>query len=229
MSAGPLAVSVHALDAGSGEGLIADSAVFAELDCRAASVATSLLAATPLPLDLLARQLEAVERLAPLASVRVGFVGGAEQIELVARFASRLAGETTVVAPADADTFSAMRVHLVPAARVVVMRAVALASVLGREVDGLDGLRDAAKALRELGAKAVLIAGWVKRGRVYDLLDDEGEIALLDTSRIQAPRVPGLAGAHAAALAAHLGRGLPLAAAADAAQRYVGFRLMRGR
>ena len=32
VSAGPLAVSVHALDAGSGEGLIADSAVFAELE-----------------------------------------------------------------------------------------------------------------------------------------------------------------------------------------------------
>ena len=39
----------------------------------------------------------------------------------------------------------------------------------------------------------------------------------------------GLAGAHAAALAAHLARGLSLSTAADAAQRYIGFRLMRGR
>jgi hydroxymethylpyrimidine/phosphomethylpyrimidine kinase len=238
VSTNPLVVSVHALDAGGGEGFVADAAVFAELDCRAACVATTVLVPEPLPLELVARQLEAFQTPGAVAAVRVGFVGGAEQAEFVGSFVRRAAPTTTVVASPvhagataliDAPTLEAIRRHLFPAARVVVTRAADVAFLAGREVTDLDGLRDAAKRLRDQGARAVLIAGLLVRGRVLDLLDDEGNVVLLDTTRIQAPRVPGLAGAHAAALAAHLARGLALSNAAEAAQRYVGFRLMRGR
>jgi hydroxymethylpyrimidine/phosphomethylpyrimidine kinase len=110
-----------------------------------------------------------------------------------------------------------------------VARATDCEFLAGLEVADLDGLRDAAKRLRDLGARAALVAGLVVRGRVLDLVDDDGKVVVLDTARIQAPRVPGLAGAHAAALTAHLARGLPLSGAAEAAQRYIGFRLQRGR
>ena len=238
MSAGPLVVSAHALDTGGGEGLIADAAVFAELECRAACVATSVVSHEPLPLDIVARQLEAAQLLGPVGAVRVGFVRGATQVELIAGFVRRAAPTTTVVAAPvrdgaspllDTETQEAIRRHLYPAARVVLARAADVAFLAGREVDDLDGLRDAAKRLRDQGARAVVVAGLLVRGRVLDLLDDDGHVVLLDTSRIQAPRVPGLAGAHAAALAAHLARGLSLPSAVEAAQRYIGFRLVRGR
>ena len=238
MSAGPLVVSVHALDTGGGEGLIADAAVFAELECRAACVATSVVSHEPLPLDIVARQLEAAQLVGPVGAARVGFVKGATQVELIAGFVRRAAPTTTVVAAPvrdgtspllDVETQEAIRRHLYPAARVVVARAADLASLAERSVDDLDALRGAALRLREQGARAVVIAGWLLRGRVIDLLDDDGQIVLLDTARIRVPRVPGLAGAYAAALAAHLARGLPLSTAAEAAQRYVGFRLVRGR
>lgn len=238
MSRNPLVVSAHGLDTGFGEGFVADAAVFAELDCRAVCVATSVLPNEPLPLELVARQLEAVQPLGPVAALRVGIVIGAAQVALCASFARRLAPETTVVASPvrvgtatvlDVATRDAIRRDLFPAARVVVARAADLLFLAGREVEDLDGLRDAAKRLRDLGAKAAIVAGLVVRGRVLDLVDDEGNVVLLDTARIQAPRVPGLAGAHAAALAAHLARGLPLSHAAEAAQRYIGFRLQRGR
>jgi hydroxymethylpyrimidine/phosphomethylpyrimidine kinase len=234
----PLVVSANALDTGSREGFVADAAVFAELDCRAVCVATSVLSREPLPLDLVARQLEAVPPMGPVAAVRVGFVVGHAQVELIAGFARRVAPETTVVAPPvhigttpvlDVATRDALRSELFPVARVVVARAADCAFLAGAEAADLDGLRDAAKRLRDLGARAAVVAGLVVRGRVIDLVDDGGGVAVLDTSRIQAPRIAGLAGAHAAALTAHLARGLPLPRAAEAAQRYVGFRLQRGR
>jgi hydroxymethylpyrimidine/phosphomethylpyrimidine kinase len=234
----PLVVSVHAPDTGLGEGFVADAAVFAELDCRAACVATAVLPPEPLPLDVVARQLEAAQLLGPVAAVRVGFLSGAEQVALVAGFVRRAAPATTVVAslvragtgtPLDLETQEAIRGHLFPAARVVVTRAADVVLLGGGEVEDLEGSRDAAKRLRDQGARAVLIAGLLVRGRVLDLLDDDGNVVLLDTARIQAPRVPGLAGAHVAALAAHLARGLLLSYAAEAAQRYIGFRLLRGR
>ena len=238
MSAGPLVVSAHALDTGGSEGLVADAAVFAELECRAVCVATSVVSREPLPLDIVARQLEAAQLVGPVGAARVGFVKGATQVELIAGFVRRAAPTTTVVAAPvrdgtspllDVETQEAIRRHLYPAARVVVARAADLASLAERSVDDLDALRGAALRLREQGARAVVIAGWLLRGRVIDLLDDDGQIVLLDTARIRVPRVPGLAGAYAAALAAHLARGLPLSTAAEAAQRYVGFRLVRGR
>jgi hydroxymethylpyrimidine/phosphomethylpyrimidine kinase len=201
-------------------------------------VATSVLSPEPLPLELLARQLDAVQSLGTVAAMRVGCLSGAAQVELCASFARRLAPETTVVASPvrfgtsivlDVETRDAIRRELFPAARVVVARAADLLFLAGREVEDLDGLRDAAKRLRDLGAKAAIVAGLLVRGRVLDVVDDEGDVVLLDAARIQARRVPGLAGAHAAALTAHLARGLSLSQAAAAAQRYIGFRLQRGR
>jgi len=234
----PLVVSVHALDTGAGEGLVADAAVAAELDCRYAPVATSVLAPEPLPLNVLARQLEAVAASGPADAVRIGFIRGAAQAELLAHDALRAPSTPTVlafparagtVALADAETRDALVRQLFPAVSVVVVRAAELPALAGIEVEDLAGLRTAGSKLRSQGARAVVIAGWLWRGRVLDLLDDDGRVVLLDTPRLQAPRVPGLGGAYAAALTAHLARGLALPEAADAAQRYIGFRLARGR
>ena len=238
MSAGPLVVSAHALDTGGGDGFVADAAVFAELDCRAVCVATSVVSREPVPLDVLARQLDAVQLAGAVGAARIVFVKGAAHVELIAGLVRRAVPTTAVVASPvregtsqllDTETQEAIRRHLYPAARVVVVRAADVPSLADRTVDDLDVLRAAAVQLREQGARAVVIAGWVVRGRVIDLLDDDGQVVLLDTARIQVPRIPGLAGAYAAALAAHLARGLPLSSAVEAAQRYVGFRLVRGR
>ena len=238
MSGAPRVLSAHALDIGGGEGLLADAAVFAELDCRPASVATSVIPGESLPLDLVARQLDDVQLAGPLAGARIGFVAGESQAELLAGFVRRAVPTTAVVAvPArdaasariEQETREAIRRHLFPAARVVVVRAAQLAVTADRAIEDLEGLRRAAIQLREQGARAVVVAGWLSRGRVIDLLDDDGRVVLLDTARIHAPRVPGLAGAYAAALAGHLARGQCLSAAVEAAQRYIGFRLMRGR
>lgn len=238
MSVRPLVVSVHAPDTGAGEGFVADASVAAELGCSTACVTTSVLVPEPLPLDLVAKQLTAVARLGPIGAIRVGFVHGSAQVELIAHELRRAAPAPAVLASAarqgtsvllDPQTQEAIVRFLYPAVRVVVVRAAEL-SVFGvREADDLDGLRAAAAELRARGAASVVVAGLLWRGRVLDLVDDAGKVVLLDTARIHAPHVPGLAGSYAAALTAHLARGLGLSEAADAAQRYVGFRLQRGR
>jgi hydroxymethylpyrimidine/phosphomethylpyrimidine kinase len=238
MTTGPIVVSAHALDTGAGDGFVADAAVFAELDCKAACVATSALPPEPLPLDVVARQLERIERLGPIGAFRVGFVHGEPQVEVIAHFVRRVAPETSVLAVAfragtdtliDAATAAAIDRHLFPVARVVVARAADVASLTGRELAEESDLREAAATLRARGARAVIVSGWLANGRVLDLLDDGGDPAVFDTGRVQAPHVPGLSGAYAAALAAHLARGLSLRDAAEVAQRYVGFRILRGR
>jgi len=129
----------------------------------------------------------------------------------------------------DAATREAIAVHLEPICRVCVIRAVDLLGAEGNGTAELPALRAAAAALRAGGARAVLVAGAAWHGRIVDLLDEEGAETVLDTARVCAPRVAGLASAHAAALAAHLAHGRSLLQAAEAAQRYVAQRLQRGR
>lgn len=240
----PAVLSIHAADGVGEQGVVADAGVYRELRCRWAGVVTSVLAAgphgidalEPLSLGLVAQQMESVLRTCRPAAVRTGLLVGSRQVELIAGTLHECGLEPTVVAPVlrirgervlDDDTLAAVSRTLYPVAGVVVVRAGDVALLTSENADDVDGMTRAAAKIRSRGARRVLIAGAVQGGRVVDLLDDDGTTSLFDVSRVSAPRVAGLSGVHAAALAAHLARGRSLVKAVDAAQRYVGFRLQR--
>jgi hydroxymethylpyrimidine/phosphomethylpyrimidine kinase len=188
--------------------------------------------------SLLAQQFEAALEIARPRAVRVGLLRSPGQVRLIAELLRTYHLDGLVLAPPvrygrtevlDDATREAIAVHLLPLARVSVVRSADLPGVSGNGAPDLDALRAAATALRARGARAVLVSGAAWHGRILDLLDEEGSETVLDTARVAAQRVAGLATAHAAALSAHLAHGLPLLRAAEAAQRYVGQRLQRGR
>jgi hydroxymethylpyrimidine/phosphomethylpyrimidine kinase len=241
----PAVLTLHAVDTAAEEGVVVDAAVLAELGCRPLQVVTAVLAAghTPHALEelspsLLAQQFEAALEIARPRAVRVGLLRSPAQVRLLAELLRTYHLDGLVLAPMrrlhrievqDPATREAIATHLEPLARVSIVRAADLDGIAGDGAPDLSALRAAAAALRGQGARAVLIAGAAWHGRIVDFLDEDGSEAVLDTARIAAPRVAGLASAHAAALAAHLAHGLPLLRAAEAAQRYVGQRLQRGR
>ena len=242
----PAVLTLHAVDTAAEEGVVVDAAVLGELGCRPLQVVTAVLAAGahgPHALEglspaLLAQQFEAALEIARPRAVRVGLLRTPEQVRLLAELlrtyhldglvlaVPRRLGHTEVQ---DAATRKEIAVHLEPLARVCVVRASDLPGAEGNGAPELPALRAAAAALRTGGARAVLIAGASWHGRIVDLLDEDGSEAVLDTARVCAPRIAGLASAHAAALAAHLAHGRSLLQAAEAAQRYVAQRLQRGR
>ncbi|HEX5042973.1 MAG TPA: bifunctional hydroxymethylpyrimidine kinase/phosphomethylpyrimidine kinase [Candidatus Polarisedimenticolaceae bacterium] len=240
----PAVLTLHAVDTAAEEGVVVDAAVLGELGCRPLQVITAVLAAGahgPHALEglspaLVAQQFEAVLEIARPRAVRVGLLRTPEQVRLLAELLRTYHLDGLVLAPPrrlhrtevqDAATREAIAMHLEPLCRVCVVRACDLAE--GNGAPELPVLRAAAAALRSRGARAVLIAGAGWHGRIVDLLDEEGAESVLDTARVCAPRIAGLASAHAAALAAHLAHGRPLLQAAEAAQRYVAQRLQRGR
>ena len=246
MSRGPALLSIHSVDNFGEEGVLADAAVCSELECLPISVATSILitgargveALQGLSLSLVAQQFESSLSQCQPTVARTGILCGERQVRLIAELVRESSVEDLVVAPVvrirgtsilDPDTLEVMRGELFPAARVLVVRAGDLQLLAGETATDVEGMKRAAVSLRSQGAPSVLIVGVVTRGRVLDLLDEEGHIGLFDASRVDAPRVPGLSGAHAAALSCHLARGHSLRQAVDAAQRYVAFRLQRGR
>ena len=219
MSARPSVLTIGALLTGADDGIVSDASVLSDLGCRPAVVPTCLVpgsgeAALPLPPAVFSAALAAGLDEAPRAS-RVGEIGDQDVESHAALLASR-APDGIVLAP-EAAALPALSAS----AAVVVVR--------GGDLRDLAALERLASSVRGEGARSVLVAGASLRGRVVDLLDEEGRVTVFDTSRIQAPRIPGLAGAHVTALVAHLAHGESLVRAAEAAQRYVGLRLRRGR
>jgi hydroxymethylpyrimidine/phosphomethylpyrimidine kinase len=246
VKADALVLVVHVLDTFAEEGLVPDAAVIAELGFRPACAATGTLvgsSSTPQAVRLtdpgvLDEQLDEAASRGRIVAARIGLLCDPAQVERVASRVRGLAPESTVLAPLlragggallDDATREALYDHAVPAARVLVLRAADLAVMGAPEAGDVAGMRSAAAFFRGRGARAVLITGAPARGRILDYLDDGGREQVLDASRIQAPHVAGLAGAHAVALACHLGRGVELPQAAEAAQRYVALRLQNAR
>lgn len=246
MSRSPVVLTLNAVAAQGADGLAGDVAVFGELDCRAVSVATAVLAASgttihaceALPAETVAKQLAAAVAGGRPAAARLGMVASAEQAEALAPMLRRdvpiglvyapvvrLAGATVL----DQATLEAVQKWIFPEARAIVVRASDLDAWLGEAAAGIDGIRAAARELRGQGARAVVVAGLVEGDRVVDVVDDDGRCSLFDTARLRGPHVAGLSGAFSAAMAAHLAHGLALIRAVEAAQRYVALRLVRGR
>lgn len=128
------------------------------------------------------------------------------------------------------DALDALRTRLLPLADVLTPNLPEAEWLLGHPVHGADGMAAAARALRALGPRAVLLKGGHapdNDSKVLDLLDDAGEV-----HRFLHPRLAldahGTGCTLASALAARLARGEPLPQAVAGATDYVHAALVAG-
>lgn len=236
----PSVLLLQYLDTTGAEGLAGDVGVLSDLECTA-RVAVTAVHQPPgagrhrIPDDVLAAQIRAAWADRPPVAVRTGGFAGTEQVAAVAGWLREMHASPIVVSHEPAsrapegrrELAAAVREHLLPLSRVLVLRA-GLADDWGAaDIGDLASARAAVRHIRSLGAAAVLLTGVFQGGRVLDILEDGERTSVFDAPRIQAARVEGLGSAHASALAAHMARGLSLEHAAAAAQRYVAQRLDR--
>jgi hydroxymethylpyrimidine/phosphomethylpyrimidine kinase len=164
--------------------------------------------------------------------VKSGMLGGAAVVRLVAeairshRLAPYVLDPVLVATSGDPlaapDTAAAMREALIPLAELVTPNLDEAATLLGRSVDDVGAMRDAARALvRELGAGAALVRGGHLRGdELVDVLFDG------DFTEYRRPRLPGIAWhgtgcTLSAAITAHRALGVPLRDAVGRSLDYV--------
>jgi hydroxymethylpyrimidine kinase/phosphomethylpyrimidine kinase len=128
----------------------------------------------------------------------------------------------------DDDALDALRRELLPLARVVTPNAPEAERITGLKVADTEGMVRAARAMREMGARAVLVKGGHFDGpNAVDALDESGEITYFTGPRIQTTSTHGTGCTLAAAVAACLARGLSLDDAVGAAKRFVSVALRR--
>jgi hydroxymethylpyrimidine/phosphomethylpyrimidine kinase len=236
----PRALTIAASDSGGGAGIQADLKAFAAAGAHGMSAivaltaqnTTAVTAVHELPPEFVVAQLEAVFDDIGVDAAKTGMLYSGEMIEAVAGYLHGrevpLVVDPVMVASSGArllqdEAVEALVGLLFPLATVItpnLHEAVALVGDLGTRA----GL---ARALHELGARAVIVTGGHGEPPV-DLLYDGARFVEIAVDRFDVPATHGAGCTHSATLAALLARGLSLEEAARGAARVAGDAVRHG-
>lgn len=236
----PVALTIAGFDPSGGAGIIADVRTFAAFGCFATAAVTSLtyqnttgvFGAMHQTAEVVRAQVLPVVEDFKVAGLKTGMLPSREVIEEVARLLREARLPSPVVDPVvrstsgydliDDEALAALKKHLLPLACVVTPNIPEAERITGLSISDEEGMLRAARAIREMGARAVLIKGGHLTGRIaLDVLDDEGTVNTFAATRIETTATHGTGCTLSAGLAACLARGMELEDAVGAAKRFV--------
>lgn len=240
-------LTIAGSDSGAGAGIQADLKTFAALGVYGTSAITAVtaqntvgvIAASTLPSDIVAAQIEAVASDIQIHATKTGMLGTAAIVEAVAAAIEALELPMVVVDPVmvaksgdrlvDEDGVRAMCAELLPRARLVTPNIPEAEMLSGVKIRTLADAREAARRIRDIGSPAVLIKGGHAEGdEIVDLLFDADTFVELATRRIPTRNTHGTGCTFASAIAAHLALGYSLPDATARAQAYVAGAIRHG-
>ncbi len=242
----PRALTIAGSDSGAGAGIQADLKTFAARGVYGASVVAALTAQSTrgisavlaVPPAFVRAQLDAVLDDLGADAVKTGMLLDARTVTIVAdALAARRAplvvdpvmaakGGTTLLRRAAVD---ALRARLVPLATVVTPNRAEAAALVGHPVRDRDDMERAARALLDLGARAVVVTGGDLDGDACDLLVSPHGAIWLRARRIPGPPAHGTGCTFSAAIAAELAKGASIERAVATAKRYTAACIGRAR
>jgi hydroxymethylpyrimidine/phosphomethylpyrimidine kinase len=232
-------LTVAGSDSGGGAGIQADLRTFAAHGVHGTSAITAVTAQNSVAvLDWVAldprmvvAQMEAVASDMPVAAAKTGMLATAAIVSAVAAALERLRLPLVVVDPVmvaksgdrllDRDAETAYRERLLPLATVVTPNLPEAESLLGRPVRTLTEMREAARALRAMGPRAVVVKGGHLEGDAVDVFWDGERMEDLSAPRIATKNTHGTGCTYSAAIAARLALGDPLLEAVRGAKAYL--------
>ena len=238
MAAAPVVLTIAGSDPSGGAGIQADLKTFATLGAFGAAVITALTAQNTCGVEgiedvspaFVVRQLDAVLADLDVRALKTGMLG---RVAVVEALANRLAAgpavpivvDPVLVATAgqsltEPPAVDPLRRRLLPLAALVTPNLAEAAALTGRPVSTVPDMRDAARALVDLGARAALVKGGHLPDAAVDVLYDGASF-----HELAAPRVPGTfhgAGCTlSAAITVGLARGVTLHDAVAQAKQYL--------
>ena len=187
---------------------------------------------------MVGQQIAAVAEDLPIHAAKTGALGSADIIAMVAKAVEHYTIPNLIVDPVmvskhgdsllTKDAVEALKRLLMPKALLITPNLEEASALSGLSVKDEASMREAARALRELGGQAVLLKGGHLSGKeAVDLLYYEGEFTRLSAPRIDTPHTHGTGCTYSAAITALLARGEPLIEAVRQAKDFV-TRAIRG-
>jgi hydroxymethylpyrimidine/phosphomethylpyrimidine kinase len=235
-----VALTIAGSDSGGGAGIQADLKTFQRFGVYGTSALTLVTAQNTvgvralelLPAELVTRQIAAVAQDFEVGAAKTGALGSGEIIEAVAAAIAEHALPRLVIDPVmiskhgdpllDTGAVEVLKTRLFPKAALVTPNLHEAAALLGRAVESEETMREAARAVCDLGAAAALVkGGHLPGGEAVDLFYDGSDFLRLASPRIDTPHTHGTGCTYSAAITALLARGEPLAEAVREAKDFI--------
>ena len=242
MTTRPVVLTIAGLDPSGGAGIVADIKTIYALGCFPAAALTSItyqnttgvFGAEHQTAATLRAQVEPVIRDLDVVAAKTGMLPTAEIVAEVARLFREEPLRPPVVDPVMVSTsghdligdeaFHILKTQLLPVAGVVTPNIPEAERLVEFSIESEADMRRAAAAIRELGARAVLVKGGHRANQnqaVDVLLDESGRFVELREEYVNAGEIHGSGCTLSAAIAAYLGKGMTLEDAVRAAKTYV--------
>lgn len=234
----PVALTIAGSDPSGGAGIQADLKTFHQFGVYGEAVITLLTVQNTIGVyrvemlapDLVVEQLDRVIEDIPPGAAKTGALGNAGIVEAVAfraaSFAFPLVVDPVMIskhgAPLlDSDAHRAIQVCLLPHTALVTPNLHEASALTGRVIETTDGMRDAARRIAALGARAVLVKGGHLAADAVDILWDGANFHAFPSERIDTPHTHGTGCSYAAAITARLAAGDDLVAAVSTAKQWI--------
>lgn len=234
-----VALTIAGSDSGGGAGIQADLKTFAAHGVHGTSAITAVTAQNSVAVTdyvaleprMVVAQIEAVATDMNVAAAKTGMLANREIVEAVAEAVARLRIPYLVVDPVmvaksgdrllDPAAERAYLERLFPLATLVTPNLFEAEVLLGRPVRTLEVMREAARALKERGPRAVVVKGGHLPGEAVDVFWDGERLVELAAPRIPTHNTHGTGCTYSAAMAARLAKGAELLEAVRGAKAYL--------
>jgi hydroxymethylpyrimidine/phosphomethylpyrimidine kinase len=234
----PVALTIAGSDPSGGAGIQADLKTFHQFGVYGEAVITLLTVQNTtrvdrvecLSADFVLQQLEAVVSDIPPSAAKTGALGNCAIIEAVAGAAARFKFPLVVdpvmigkhgAALLPSGARGALERELIPRAALITPNLHEAGALAGMEIRDEPAMREAARRIRQMGVKAVLVKGGHLCGAANDVLLDGDDWYEFPAPRIDTVHTHGTGCTFSAAITALLAGGAPLPSAVARAKTYI--------
>lgn len=235
----PTALTIAGSDSGGGAGLQADLKTFLACKVHGMSAITAVTVQNSLgvsgfyelPPEAVAEQIEAVAIDIGVDAAKTGMLASAPIMHAIAAAVGRLEIAPLVVDPVSAsqhgdpllapDAMAALKSAIIPLATLITPNLNEVRLLVDHEVRDPAGMREAARALHDLGPEWVLVKGGHLIGDAVDVLFDGTSFTEFPAPRLSTDHTHGSGDTLAAAITSALARGLAIPEAVAFGKEFV--------
>ena len=238
----PIVLTIAGSDSGGGAGIQADIKAISATGGYACTAITAITAQNtqgvsaifPIPIEYIAKQLDAVFSDLNVVAVKVGMLADSDIINIVADKLQQYRPQFVVVDPVmiatsgdallKSEAILTMKERLLPLADLITPNLPEGAALTECNVPTIEAqMGFMITDLRALGAKAVLLKGGHLEGNQYsnDLLIEADSVSVIRAKRWETENTHGTGCTISAAIASYLAQGEPLLAAVEKAKVYI--------
>lgn len=233
------ALTIAGSDSCGGAGIQADLKTFGALGVYGMSVITAVTAQNTQGVQavqdispaITGAQIEAIFTDIRVDAVKIGMVSRVETIETIAASLRRFTPPWLVLDPVmvaksghsllQNDAVAALREHLLPLADIITPNIPEAETLLGERIPDVCSMERAARRLKLLGPRYVLIKGGHLTGEAIDVLFDGEQMMTFSAKRIATRHTHGTGCTLSAAIAANLAQGQTMFQAVALAKEYI--------